>query len=347
MFQVILQIFNKKLLRNPPATLRVLALMAALLLYGTTGYLYFELPGNPDLTWADSFWYTVVTLTTVGYGDFFPKSMGGRFLVGIPIMTFGIGLLGYTLSLIAAVLVTSKTKEIKGMSAFKFKDHLVVFNFAGVAKIERVLEELVLDSAFGKSTVVLVDEELEELPAELQKRGLHFVRGNPTRDETLQRANVENARHAVILTRNATDPASDHLNVAIALAVEGRCRDVITVVECIDADSEELLRKAGSDRIVCSSRFDAHFISQELLNPGIQDVLSELLTTTHGQQFYLVPITRAGRYADLAQICRNQGHLPLGISHPDKGLNMNPEGELSVAAGTSMITIGAQRLERI
>lgn len=82
MFQVLFQLFNKKTLRNPPAFLRVSALMIALLLYGTTGFLYFELPNNPDLTWWDALWYTIVTLTTVGYGDFFPKSPGGRFFCG-------------------------------------------------------------------------------------------------------------------------------------------------------------------------------------------------------------------------------------------------------------------------
>ncbi|MBT9546182.1 MAG: NAD-binding protein [Candidatus Sericytochromatia bacterium] len=347
MFQVLFQLFNKKTLRNPPAFLRVSALMIALLLYGTTGFLYFELPNNPDLTWWDALWYTIVTLTTVGYGDFFPKSPGGRFFVGGPIMVFGIGLLGYALSLIASVLVTSKTKEIKGMSAFKFKDHLVLFNFAGLAKVERVLAELALDPAVGNVPVVLVDEDLEELPLELQKKGVHYVRGNPTRDNTLLRAGIDTAHHAVIMTRDATNPASDNLNLAIVLAIEGRAKKVNTVVECIDPGSEELLRKAGSDKIVCSSRFDAYFISQELLNPGIQEILGELLTVAVGQQFYLVPVNQAGTFADMAQRALQQGHLALGIHYNAKNFKLNPALSENVPVGAAVITIGPQRLERI
>lgn len=347
MFQVLLQIFNKKTLRNPPPFLRVSALMAALLLYGTTGFLYFELPNNPDLTWWDAFWYTVVTLTTVGYGDFFPKTPGGRFLVGGPIMVFGIGLLGYALSLIASALVTSQTKELKGMSAFKLKKHLVLFNFAGTAKVERILDELNEDPAIGKIPVVLVDELLEELPAELQKRGVHYVRGNPSRDETLKRASIEQASHAVILTRNATDPASDHLNLAIVLAIEGLCKQVNTVVECLSPSSEELLRKAGSDRIVCSHRFDAYLLSQELLNPGIQEVLSELLTVTKGQQFNLIPIKNAGSFAELAQRALVQGHVALGVNYADKTLALNPPSHLAVPVGAYVITMGPERLESL
>lgn len=347
MFYQLLKYFNAKTLRNPPSTFRVLLLMAAILIYGTTGYLYFELPNNPDLTWLDGFWYSIVTMTTVGYGDFFPKSPGGRLLVGAPIMLFGIGILGYALSIVATVLVTSKTKEIKGMSSFKLKNHLVLFNFAGLPKVERVLEELAQDPAIGDMEVVIVDEDLDELPNELLKKGLHFVRGNPTRDETLQRASIDTARHAILLTRNPNDMASDHLNVSIALAIEGRCKNVNTVVECIDPNSEELLRKAGCDRIVCSSRFDALFLSQELLNPGIQEVLGDLLATGTGQQFYLVPIKQAGSFAELAQRCIQKGHIPLGLSQPDQSLQLNPPGNTQAGTGARLITIGASRLNSI
>ena len=347
MYQVI-HYFMKTMVRNPPEYLRVLVLMVAVLLYGTTGFLYFELPGNPDLSWGDGLWYTIVTIATVGYGDFFPKSFGGRFLVGWPIMVFGIGLLGYALSMVAAALVTSKTKEIKGMSTFKLSGHLVVFNFAGLAKVERILQELALDTTVGISMpVILVDEQLEELPVELQKRGVHYVHGNPTRDETLQRAGIDRARHAVVLTRDPTDPASDNLNVAIALAIEGRCKQVNTVVECIDPASEELLRKAGCDRIVCTSRFDAHFLSQELLNPGIQEVLADLLTLSQGQQLYLVPVKTEARFEELSNRSRSLGHIALGVSCPDGGVRMNPPAGETVTVGCRLVTIGAARIDSI
>lgn len=347
MYQVI-QYFLKTVLHNPPEYLRILALMLAVLLYGTTGFLYFELPGNPDLSWSDGLWYTIVTIATVGYGDFFPKSYGGRFLVGWPIMVFGIGLLGYALSMVAAALVTSKTKEIKGMSSFNLSDHLVIFNFAGLAKVERILEELALDSTAGSvMPVLLVDDRLEELPAELQKRNVRYVRGNPARDETLQRAGIDKARHAVILTRDPTDPASDNQNVAIALAIEGRCKQVNTVVECIDPASEELLRKAGCDRIVCTSRFDAHFLSQELLNPGMQEVLADLLTLSQGQQIYLVPVTAGATFSDLSERCRKLGHIALGFRSADGGVTMNPALNESVPTASQLVTIGPERLTEV
>lgn len=347
MFQVI-QIFMKSMVRNPPEYLRVLVLMLAVLLYGTSGFLYFELPANPDLSWGDGLWYTIVTIATVGYGDFFPKSAGGRFLVGWPIMVFGIGLLGYALSLVAAALVTAKSKEIKGMASFCLSEHLVLLNFPSLAKVERVLDELALDPAVGAATaVVLVDDGLDELPMELQKRGVRYVRGNPARDETLTRAGIDKARHAVILTRNPADTASDNLNVAIALAIEGRCQRVNTVVECIDPATEELLRKAGCDRIVCSSRFDSYFISQELLNPGIQEVVGDLVSNGQGQQLYLVPISAGASFAELASRCQTSGHLALGAVCPEQGVRLNLAGNEQLGTTCRLITIGPKRLAEV
>ncbi|MHB8109659.1 MAG: potassium channel family protein [Syntrophorhabdaceae bacterium] len=342
----VMQYFLKYLVRNPPAPLRILVLLVAILAYGTTGFLYFELSANPDVTWLDGLWYTVVTMTTVGYGDFFPKTTGGRFLIGWPIMVFGIGLLGYALSLIAAALVTSKTKEMKGMSSFSLKDHIVFFNFPGVSKLTRLIEELFLDPSIGKHvSMVIVDSDLEELPPELVKTGIHFVRGNPVRDETLTRACIDRALHAIVLSKNNRSEG-DSLNVTIALAIEGRSHKVNTVVEIVDPASEELLKKAGCDKIVCTSRFGAHFLSQELLHPGVQEMIGDLLSAKDGQQFYFVNISAKNVFGELAAQCKKTGHMAIGAVAAGK-ITLNPPDTISLNPGDRLITIGSKYRESI
>lgn len=345
MIIVLVSTYLRKVLISPPATMRVLLLLAGVLLYGTTGFLYFELSENPDLNWSDALWYSVVTMTTVGYGDFFPKTVAGRMLVGVPLMFLGIGLLGYALSIVATMLVTTKNQELRGMSSFNLVDHLVVFNFPGLAKIERLLAELRNDPVFGPDTkVVLIDEELTELPAELTKLDVRFVRGNPTRDDTLVRAGIDRARHAVVLNKKPGDPYADTLNVTVTLAIEARNRAINTVVECFDPTTEELLRKAGCDRIVCISRFDAHFVSQELLNPGVQSILEDLLSSLKGQQLYVTPVElEVGRtFADLAARCRGVGHLAIGVRR-EGSFMLNPDPTMGVRVGDMAVTIGDKR----
>lgn len=339
------RLLMRRLVLSPPATLRLMLLLGAVLLYGSSGFLYFELPENPQLSWADALWYSVVTVTTVGYGDFFPKTPGGRFLVAVPLMFFGIGLLGYVLSVAAAALVQAKTKEWQGMAEIKLKGHLVLFNFPNLGKVARVLDELVASPRFGRGReVVLVDEELSELPAELARRGLRFVRGNPSRDETLGRAGVDHAAWAIVLSKRPGDPHSDDQAVAISLAIERRQPNVTTIVECVDFTTEELLRKAGSDGIVCTSRFDAHFLSHELLNPGMQEVLEKLTSNQRGQQLHVTPYTGAATtYGQLAERTRAQGHVLIGLQR-DGTTELNPAPDAPVGAGVRVVSIGGHRL---
>ncbi len=332
-------------LRQPAPALRVISLLCAVLAYGTTGFVYFEQPARPDLTFIDGFWYTVATVTTVGYGDLSPASLGGRLLVAVPLMVIGIGLLGYVLSVAASSLVESKTKELHGMASQTLEEHVLILNFPSVGKVERLLDELGADTAFGKDRpVILIDEDLEELPAELARRGVRFVRGNPTREETLRRASLEHAAYAIVLSKRPGDPHSDDLNVSVTLALESAKRKLFTVVECVDYATEELLRKAGCDAIVCTSRFDAHFLSHEVLHPGVQEVIEQLTSNLRGQQVQLTRYRgQSIEYGKLADACRAAGHIAIGIRR-ESAPEINISADFSVQDGNFIISIGPGRL---
>jgi voltage-gated potassium channel len=341
--------FLARCVRQPNMALRAAVLLSGVLAYGTTGFLYFEKPGSPELTWTDALWYCLVTMTTVGYGDIFPKTLAGRYLVGVPLLLLGIGLLGFLLSVLATALVTARNREIQGMNTTRAEHHIVVVHYPGTAKLLRLLDELASDTAIGPhARIVLVDPDLEELPAPLVARGVHYVRGDPTRDATLQRANIDAAQHALVLLRAGAGSAADALNVAVTLAIEARAGHVNTVVECQDPGTEELLRKAGSDRVVCCGRLDALTLTQELLNPGVQDIVADLLSTGQGQQLYLTPVLTAAGHTvgQLRAAAAAAGHVLLGVD-TDGGHRLNPPDTLALRDGDRAITLGSERLRTL
>lgn len=234
------------------------------------------------------------------------------------------------------------------MSSVTFSGHLVLINFPGLPKLLRLLDELANDPRIGRNTqIVLVDKDLDELPSELVARQVRYVRGDPTRDDTLQRAAMQSAQHAIVMTRDAGNPASDMLNVSIALAIEARASQVNTVVECLDPGTRELLTKAGCDRIVCSAHFDALYVSQELLNPGTQDIVADLLSNGQGQQLYLTPVTMSTgqRFKEVAERAAAVGHVAIGLRRQHVNhLNVAPDYPLQ--PDDMVVTIGARRVNR-
>lgn len=340
--QYLATFFHKRRGKN----LRATVILAAVLVYGAVGFTYFEREVG-EATFTDGLWYSLVTMSTVGYGDYFPKTPLGRFAVGVPLMFVGIGILGYVLSAVSTALVFSQSQKMRGMSRMNLKGHIVVINVPSVSKVEQVIRELRRDPTIGGDTdVVIVSEELEELPQVFHGHEVHFVKGNPTRDETLTRASIDTAAYVVILCRDPKDSASDNLNLTITLAIESRSSRVISAVECIDPGMEELLRKAKCDRIVCLSKFESRFISHELLNPGSQNLIEDLLCSAGGQQLYITAIPSAlaiRTSGDLSRICRASQHVLIGIRRGREQI-FNPADDTALLLGDAAVTIGERRL---
>lgn len=342
-FQFLAQLVQRRRGRN----LRALAILFGVLLYGAVGFWYFEREsGAPTLS--DGLWYSLVTMSTVGYGDFFPKTPLGRFAVGVPLMFVGIGILGYLLSVVSSALVFSQSQKRKGMGVMNLKNHLIVINVPSVGKVEQVIRELRRDPTIGSDReVVIIAEDLEELPQVFYGHDVHYVRGNPTRDDTLARAGIDFADYVVILCRDPKDSGSDNLNLAIALAIETRAAKVISAVECIDPGMVELFRRAKCDRIVCLSKFESRFISHELLNPGAQELIEELLSSATGQQLYLTIIPTEvviSYYRDLRERCHQAKHVLIGLRRGGEQI-FNPADDFPVVGGDAAITIGKRRLQ--
>ncbi len=316
-------------------------LFVALLLYSATGYMYFEFSDNPDLAWSDAFWWSIVTMTTVGYGDFFPSTFGGRWLVGVPTMVLGIGLLGYILSLIATFMLESKSLEVKGMKSIQCLDHVAICEFGSESELLKLIDEIQRDQATSGSDIVIIDDTIDELPVSIQQAKVHFVRGDSAQESVLQQANIIDARAVII--QASSQSGSDDRNLKIALAVKAYSPTTFLIAECANPENVRFFRQAKCDSVLCVSTLSEQMLVQELLSPGVGDIVSQLTSNTQGKQFYIVDMPEDyENYRAARKSNSSAGKVPVGIQRNGDS-NLLPEDDFAIESGDRLILIASQR----
>lgn len=262
-------------------------LAAAVMNVGFGIAFYFAERGTaPDLTLADSIWWSMVTMTTVGYGDYYPQTFVGRFLVGYPCFLLGIGLLGYLLGTIAEAMIDSIGRKKKGLGKMKYHNHLVICHYPGTDKVLQLAAEF-RASIPGEPPVVVVTQSLDEAPEEFRRHDIGFVRGPASDAGTLERAGVADAEGVVVLCQDAADPDADARNFAVASMVRHQCPTCRLVVEVARRDNLAMMERVGADGLVPIAGFSERLLVQELMNPGLRGVFDELASYHAGAEFYI------------------------------------------------------------
>lgn len=348
MFNVLIRFFSRYRMKVELMPIKTALFFMVLLWFSASGYLYFEMRAKPDLNWGDAFWWAIVTMTTVGYGDYFPESIAGRYIIGIPTMIFGIGLLGFILSEVASKLIDSKSRRLRGMAEHKLSGHIVIFNYHNLEKLLKLIDELKSDPSSTAKAICLVDETLEELPFELDKMDIHFIRGNPTREFVLNRACVADASHAIVMSKDPSDPHSDDMNLATILMIENLNPGIISVAECIDHEKIRQLKAAGCDRVVCIAPLITNLLVQEMQDPGIQGIIAEMTSNIVGQQLYLVSIEKMEKWTagELTQWSIKNAMVFIGIYRDDRTY-LNCDSDFPIKTGDRAIMIALSRPDDI
>ncbi len=349
MFRVLWLLFRKKGVTSMVGNRgKVVLIFLCLIWYSTSGYLFFELPKKPDLGWLDALWWTLVTMATVGYGDYFPVSAGGRYLVGVPTMVFGIGFLGFIISEVASNLIESQSRRLQGMLNVKSRNHIIIVNFSRLDEIMNIIEELRLDPTTREKDICLIDEKLETIPQRLHEEGVCFVRGNPTEEATLRQANLEQASNAIILSRDRSDPHSDDQNLVTTLVIEKLNPDIFTIAEVLDPQKIRQFELAGCNSVICVSQFAANLIIQELQDPGLKDILTDLMSNREGSQIYFVDIKkmREWKYRELVLWGLDNRFSVIGLMRDGAPL-LGCAADDSVRETDRVIMVGERRVSRI
>ncbi|PIE32182.1 cag pathogenicity island protein Cag26 [candidate division KSB3 bacterium] len=317
---------------------RLLALIGVVVLISALGVLMLE----PEMSPINALWWTIVTLTTVGYGDISPVTLGGR-IIAVMIMFFGIGLLGMLSATLASVLVEKKFKEDRGMSSYTFEDHVIICGWNHRSRV--IISELRADLKTAEAPIVLIAS--RQHPP-LDDADLFFIQGEPDTD-TLERANLAQADTVIILGDDTLDTSARDAKVILTtLNVESLNPEVYTIVELSDAGNVQHCKRAKADEIIVGGELSSALISRAALNHGVTRVVSELLSAQFGQELYRVspPETLVGKnFLELLIKMKEQYQcLVVAIEKGENGeLLSNPPLDYQLEERDLLIVIAGKR----
>lgn len=322
----------------------LLALIAVSIGGNSISFYLFESGANPDITLWDSIWYSVISVTTIGYGDFSAESLGAR--IGTAVFIVLIGLATFTTALGMAVdwVADLRHKERRGMGRVNARDHLVMVNFPGEARVRQIIREYRQDPDHKRIDVVLVDHNIEELPFDLPD--VSFVRGWPLDEDTFRRANLEHARQVMVLSPSHEDPRSDSLVASIAFVIHKVNPDVRVIAECLDSRHAVLFDSSANVTLVLAMDVVNNLFVQESQDSGVTRLT--LAMTSNEIERNLASTTIQSTppritYTNAAKVLLDHGVNLVGVIRNDS-VHMDFD-EIEVSQGDQLVYIGKSRLK--
>lgn len=213
-----------------------------------------------------SFYWGIVTLSTVGYGDVVPTNTIARSLT-IVVLFIQIFILAWLISVVTTTVTAEHQKRVLGLLGTDMKNHIVVLGYSPVGRAA-VRELLAQDQR-----VAVVAQNAEEVPnvrALAPEEVLYVTYGNPAERDILLRANVPEAHSAIICT------ADDSQNMIAALNVRSLAPSVRIVVSVNHPDLRETLESAGVTYVASPSDMGGRLCAAAAFEPDVAHALEEL-----------------------------------------------------------------------
>ncbi|MCI6185547.1 MAG: ion channel [Spirochaetia bacterium] len=232
----------------------------------------------------DAIWYTLVTITTVGYGDITPRSILGRTSAMILLLA-GVALFGALSGKFASFLFDRQQKKDRGLLKMnKIKNHFLICGWK--PNFERILEGILLaNPEIPPEKIILLNNssqnEMEKIKADSRFKNINYIHGDFTDEDTLLKSQIKTAERALVLADNSenfSNLETDSRTVLAVITIKNLNPKIYCVAEIIDSKFEKHLSLAHCDEIILSADYGQNLLIQASSGKGMSHILRELIS---------------------------------------------------------------------
>ncbi len=311
---------------------KTLSLVFVILLLGVVGYMFLS-----DYSFVDALYMTVITITTVGFGEVKPFTPEEKIFTVFLILT-SITVFGYAVSTFSEYLVSGRLfekfkhrkveKQIKSL-----KGHTIVCGFGRNGK-----QAILKLSNYNKNLVVV--EKDKEMIAELDHQGVLNIQGDATLDDTLLRAGIHTAANLI------TALPSDADNLFVVLTANQLNKECKIISRAFNESSYSKLKIAGANNVIMPDKLGGDHMASLVVTPDVIEFVDRLTiegeATANLEEIAVNDLPK--KYINKTildlDLRRETGCTVIGIRNPDKDYIINPEAETKLTLGSSLIVLG-------
>jgi len=325
------------------------------LIYGATLVVYFLLVSlliyvekdsdQSALTnYGNAIWYSLVTLTTIGYGDIFPATTYGR-AIGYVFIFGSLAFYGILIGQFTLLMATIKENRRLGLSGTQFTDHAIIIGWNEFSKM--VVDQLL---AVGKRVAIITDEK-DDVDLVLERYAEHTHKiytlyADYTNYELLEKANIQQA--SIVFVNHGSD--TDKL--VYIINVKKMFPDTDFVVTLDNGDLKQTFIHAGVTNTISKFEISSKLLASYIFEPDVASYSESIMSFAKTDADYDIKqllVTKSNPFVGQAyqdiffELKKRYNTVLIGITKRDKfgarKLIKNPHGEIKIAAGDYLVMI--------
>ncbi|MDO5980138.1 potassium channel family protein [Flavivirga spongiicola] len=312
-------------------------LLVVLMLIGVTGYKMIS-----GYSWVNAFYMTVITMTTVGFGEVTPLDDPSKIFT-IFLILASVVIVGYALSIITEyILSKNDVEELIQKKMQKridnLRGHIVICGYGRNGK--QAARKLL---AYKKQFVVIEkDKEMEE---RLQIDGVSYVIGNANEDETLIQAGIGKASCLISALPNDAD------NLFVVLSTRQLNKSINIISRASLETSYKKLKLAGANNVILPDKIGGDHMASLVVVPGLMEFIDNLsivgksninIEEVAVEKLYKTKEVRTKEVRTIKDLDlrKKTGCTVIGYKNENGEYLVNPEAELELALNSKIIVLG-------
>ncbi|MEI7590094.1 MAG: potassium channel protein [Deltaproteobacteria bacterium] len=308
-----------------------LLLLLMIVVMGTIGLHFIE-----GWSFEESLYTTIITLTTVGYGDFVPKTLSGRFFT-IALVVTGVGVTLFGLGQISEAFLEARIKKIFGRGKMektisKMSNHYII---CGCGRIGM----LICKELFREGVPFVVIDSDHEVIEKMEENKFVYYRGDATHDKSLIAAGIKKAKGVVCVL------PTDAENLYVILTAKELNNSIFILSRSEEEVSEHRLLRAGADKVMSPYTLGGMRMSMALLRPAMLDFI-EITTTRQSLELSMEEIAicetslMIGMTLEQSEIRQRFGLIVVAIKKETGKMIFNPLSTYIIENGDRFIALG-------